>query len=825
MCPPRSAELPRHRPLYSLVCAAAGAPLTTPQKFPSQDPSREPLESDFLPNSPALEETWRSLSHDNAHYENAAHDVTDAAIGDVTATTLDTSYPSTSYPATPLQTDAPDASAFDSINPLTAKTAFARALDQTGWVRYYTATNDPYYYNLELGETRWTVPDEVARLESHLTVIVNSFSPAHHNRSNFASPTKPVVKSASSNLSTSPYTYSRSTEITSSASSNKKPTLPHTAHTLPLTTTELTISATSLALTPSRLSPTNFADIHLDKIRRRFHAVAMNYGGVDWSSVFHRFDVNSDGMLDRREFVKAVRKGLRIEARDISERDLDVLLKTLDKNGDGGVDLKEFSDFLDEPSGRISPNNPSNALVHGVTTTQVANRLRRSLVGIRPPPSKSSFNSHNLSRMELSRSGGAAPSFDKAKSDAEESGMQARARNLAQDRMQSSARGVGHGDAARKITAVTDARSRLQRLGPRANPRGQRMPTDLWVKAGHRAKIAHAASKIWKSPEVRHAAYDAMLGAVKESDLGEMLTSFEHARFKHRGSKITPAVFEVLRKRLKSDAYTPRGVDYVNLYARYDEDRCGSLTEERWRVVMRKHCKLTPNELSDDDCRVVFETIAGEREDPTSTGDEPEDVVMVPNEGMDMEHFLKFVKTDAPAALSLSRANHGRVSQVEVLMYVVEKAKERILSNADRHGVTDWTAVFQMHDADGNGALSYDEFSNIFRKDLSLGLKELSEKELKLCFDFIDDDMSGDVSSTEFVRFLHHGVGDRRFPVRGDETVLESKDFQAKEETGHTKLTKSGLESHKWFAEQVSMERHLGVRVNAPMPMLSPDSH
>lgn len=125
-------------------------------------------------------------------------------------------------------------------------------------------------------------------------------------------------------------------------------------------------------------------------------------------------------------------------------------------------------------------------------------------------------------------------------------------------------------------------------------------------------------------------------------------------------------------------------------------------------AILRKACKFPKHLLSDKDVLEIFQTIAGEGDDGK------------PNDGIDMKHMLKFIKTDVPAALSLSKENTGKVSQAEVLLYIINKARTNIKKCAAANGVTDWETVFQLYDEDRNGILSFDEFVKIFRQDLKV---------------------------------------------------------------------------------------------------------
>ena len=162
---------------------------------------------------------------------------------------------------------------------------------------------------------------------------------------------------------------------------------------------------------------------------------------------------------------------------------------------------------------------------------------------------------------------------------------------------------------------------------------------------------------------------------------------------------------EILRKKLKSYSYTTNGVDYVKLFRIFDNDRTGRISFHRWLQVIRKTCKFPRHLLGDGDVLEIFQTVAGENGGVNAAG--------APDESgfIDQEHLLKFIKTDVPSALSLSKENHGKVSQAEVLMYVIEKAKSRLRECALNAKVTDWDTMFKLYDSDGNGILSYDEVS------------------------------------------------------------------------------------------------------------------
>ena len=653
-----------------------------------------------------------------------------------------------------------------------ARSAEEIALESLGWMVYRTDGDDPYYYNLNSGETQWTLPDEISEKEHEILASgdfkasKNPSSPPRRIQS-FTAVDNPDIQYDYDRVRLSPPPLDSAAGLLSSvpSRSNFESTTAR-GHTRGKGTQRRDVSGASAAsISPqssTKMAVNDLDDINLEeyktadrealnaardcfspiilaKIRKRFRAAAsQSKGGPNWDKMFAKFDKSGDGKLDASEFFLAVRNGMKIPSRVVSDRDIEILIKALDLNGDGCLDLIEFVAFLTDDD----------------TSHQDNLRLKRSIIGLRPAKAKTAYNMSSLSHGQLLMVGGANPGFDKAKRAQEELELQRRARKMSEQRLKSASRRGWH--SAQMASKIINIPSAEKRLKPRVNPRGQRQANKSWTKSAHRLKIAHAAQKIWKDPEMRHAAYTAMLANVDSSML-EIQSTYQYAHKRNSKSRVTPAVLEILRKKLKSQSYTAQGEDYVNLFNIFDNDRRGAIEFPRWLSVVRKSCKITKALLSDEDIFEIFQTIAGQTDGKV-------------NDAIDMNHLLRFIKTDMPAALSLSKENSGRVSQAEVLLYVIKKAKDRLKECALNAQVLDWDTMFTLYDTDGNGALSYDEFSRIFRTDLRLSTKELSESELRLIFDFIDDDMSGEISAQEFAMFLHSGESERRFPVCGDDT-------------------------------------------------------
>ena len=257
-------------------------------------------------------------------------------------------------------------------------------LEELHWMRYETENGgNPYYYNWDSGETQWTLPEEV---ETHINTKQlsrpnSALSQSINSRSGTPNPSIAVsnanaanddfqMSSLSNNRSTSPKEVSFSPII-----QNQNQNQNNAAYNSPVmkqsdldNENEYNNTNDFQKSTANRKS--TFSPILLDKIRKRFRAASYATSGMDWEQVFKRYDKSGDNMLDQTEFFEALRKGLKISSRDVSDRDIDVLMHELDLDDNGAIDLVEFASFLhDDEKERV--RDSTNA------------KLRRSIVGLK----------------------------------------------------------------------------------------------------------------------------------------------------------------------------------------------------------------------------------------------------------------------------------------------------------------------------------------------------------------------------------------------------------------------------------------------------------
>jgi len=77
-------------------------------------------------------------------------------------------------------------------------------------------------------------------------------------------------------------------------------------------------------------------------------------------------------------------------------------------------------------------------------------------------------------------------------------------------------------------------------------------------------------------------------------------------------------------------------------------------------------------------------------------------------------------------------------------------------------------------------------------------------------FEFIDSDLSGDISFGEFEKFINSGESERRFPVEGDETktsVVKERKILPPKPPAVMLHHKGGFGSHEFYAEKEKEKR------------------
>jgi hypothetical protein len=88
----------------------------------------------------------------------------------------------------------------------------------------------------------------------------------------------------------------------------------------------------------------------VERIRRKLLAQSYTAHGADLQALFHRLDADGNGVLSRAELKAALRRA-GVGSGALNPSELASLGQHMDTNGDGSIDVREFSAFLNRGSG------------------------------------------------------------------------------------------------------------------------------------------------------------------------------------------------------------------------------------------------------------------------------------------------------------------------------------------------------------------------------------------------------------------------------------------------------------------------------------------
>lgn len=101
---------------------------------------------------------------------------------------------------------------------------------------------------------------------------------------------------------------------------------------------------------------------------------------------------------------------------------------------------------------------------------------------------------------------------------------------------------------------------------------------------------------------------------------------------------------------------------------------------------------------------------------------------------------------------------HGAKSDADVLPSLPNAPKQRAERPGNGGGGEDqaskWKKLFHYYDDDHGGALSLREFKKMIRAAMHISESKVPDKDLKLLFERIDRDRSGEIEYAEFVKFV-----------------------------------------------------------------------
>eukprot|EP00941_MAST-03F_sp_MAST-3F-sp1_P002277 g2277.t1 len=212
-------------------------------------------------------------------------------------------------------------------------------------------------------------------------------------------------------------------------------------------------------------------------------------------------------------------------------------------------------------------------------------------------------------------------------------------------------------------------------------------------------------------------------------------------RYKEEQKKTLSKSLSELRKKMRSNAYTPNGLNLQRLFSRLDRDNSGSLS---WSEFSGKAMQITQLDLEDlTALRVLLDTN---------------------NDGeLDISEFLSFLEPDNDEIVAIALHNavkkakengnfdlsFGRVKAQRILPEDISKLRKKLRAESYGIGGMNFAELFRRLDKNKDGSLSWDEISSKVKK-----LAKLGEKDMRALRRVIDQNGDGEVDLEEFVAFL-----------------------------------------------------------------------
>ena len=458
--------------------------------------------------------------------------------------------------------------------------------------------------------------------------------------------------------------------------------------------------------------------------------------------LFHRFDTDGSGGLDREEFRHAM---LSLEV-VLSVSELDEVMEEMDNDGNGFVTAQEFSD-------RMRVAKKDRRIVEGGTGGGG---------GVGSPGRRRQQRRRAKKAVTLSKGDGESPQL---RSDAVGATQPAPV-DEALDRLTEAFRiadNIGgteraaRGSSPRRTTGTKAAAPPNARASP---PRSQAL-SPVTPARSPAAVLDEALNRLAEGMGSKSKAHDAFRKIDKDRS-----GSLDAAEFKlalkllnlHLSAKQTHAIMmhldddgdgtisldefmrlvwqnklKLLRQKLGAAAYAIGGIDVEKLYQHYDRDSSGELDFEEFRRAVRKDVGMTARDVPDDELYEMF--------------------VFVDTDGggkIGLEEFAELMPGDETHA---SRARHASVPG---------QAFSKILESADERRAN-MLYLFHRFDTDGSGGLDREEFRHAM---LSLEVV-LSVSELDEVMEEMDNDGNGFVTAQEFSDRMRVAKKDRRIVEGG----------------------------------------------------------
>eukprot|EP00931_Biecheleriopsis_adriatica_P115079 TRINITY_DN90915_c0_g1_i1.p1 TRINITY_DN90915_c0_g1~~TRINITY_DN90915_c0_g1_i1.p1 ORF type:complete len:1762 (-),score=363.66 TRINITY_DN90915_c0_g1_i1:47-5332(-) len=508
-------------------------------------------------------------------------------------------------------------------------------------------------------------------------------------------------------------------------------------------------------------------------------AVYLKHAGVRiLDKLFKCFDINRSGLLSFDEARKALRRGLRVTKKVVSDEEIQELCAALDTKGSGVVNVADLAIFI----GKEQPDKlDASKDTYAESTDFESYSEDEQPLSKDCPPEEEDWNKKPTMPRTFSR---AAPQAldeevlhrirSRIKAAAYTASgrykMDAMFKRLDVDR-------TGHLEpeelrsALRRTMRIPESQISNEEI----MALGHMLDADNSGTIDVHELVAFVATERKRRRPPQSVSCDTASSRGGSPDVSDR--QLHSAREPRRPKGLSQDLMDKIRSRMKAAAYTgPGGKRLDIILGRFDYDNSGFLEPHELRTAMRRTLKIPASDISDDEIRSLCHMLDADNSGTVSIAevmdfveaDEPSknrsrlndsstSATRSTSAGADQSSELD-ASSSLHATTEVTRARPKPVSLPRRPKMLDQQTLERIRSQmkaaAYTTGGRQLDLVFSRFDYDRSGELEPDEVRRAMRRTLRIPEDSISDKEILSFCAVLDKDRSGSVSIQEIVDFV-----------------------------------------------------------------------
>ena len=192
---------------------------------------------------------------------------------------------------------------------------------------------------------------------------------------------------------------------------------------------------------------------------------------------------------------------------------------------------------------------------------------------------------------------------------------------------------------------------------------------------------------------------------------------------RRRPAPLASEIVLAIHQKLQAASYTAGGRDFAKLFRQLDRDNSGAISADELRRCIRRELRVPVPLISDKEIAALFAML-----DADESGE------------VELAELTDFLQNGPPLTVGL--INVVRTSMRDAAFSLAGDRWERLMLSFDR---------------DCNGTIDVSEFRRAIRRELKLGLSQITERMIEQLFSLLDADSSGTLDLNELVRFVKDG--------------------------------------------------------------------